>query len=106
MPTKADRSVVRLWEDKDPWGPYVLNAIKAKYLFKRDHDYIVTAAKEIKIVNTVTGRILPISRWSDNIHQVGCLLSAFPICGNSRFSILCTLNATYLALHVCCFCSG
>lgn len=67
---------VRLWQDAEPWGPYLLNAIKAKYLVKRDHDYIVNEQQEVKIINTVTGRVMPISRWQDNLHQVGIYTSA------------------------------
>ena len=86
IPEAGKEDEVCLWEDEHPWAPYLLNAIKAEHLFLRDRDYIVTADKEIKIVNTATGRILPISRWSDGIHQVGMMLKAgCSACGGRSF---------------------
>jgi preprotein translocase subunit SecA len=43
-------------------------ALKAKELYKRDKDYIVTNG-EVKIVDEFTGRILDGRRWSEGIHQ-------------------------------------
>jgi preprotein translocase subunit SecA len=43
-------------------------ALKAKELYKRDKDYIVTNG-EVKIVDEFTGRILEGRRWSEGIHQ-------------------------------------
>jgi preprotein translocase subunit SecA len=43
-------------------------ALKAKELYKRDKDYIVTSG-EVKIVDEFTGRILEGRRWSEGIHQ-------------------------------------
>ena len=43
-------------------------ALKAKELYKRDKDYIVTGG-EVKIVDEFTGRILEGRRWSEGIHQ-------------------------------------
>ncbi|MCU1379961.1 MAG: secA, partial [Acidimicrobiales bacterium] len=43
-------------------------ALKAKELYKRDKDYIVTDG-EVKIVDEFTGRILEGRRWSEGIHQ-------------------------------------
>ena len=62
--------MVRLWQDANPWGPYLINALKAQHLFLKNQDYVVNSQDEVKIVNTITGRVMPISRWSDNIHQV------------------------------------
>ncbi|HET7487259.1 MAG TPA: preprotein translocase subunit SecA, partial [Acidimicrobiales bacterium] len=44
------------------------NALKAKELFKRDKDYVVSDG-EVKIVDEFTGRILEGRRWSDGLHQ-------------------------------------
>jgi preprotein translocase subunit SecA len=43
-------------------------ALRAKELFKRDVDYIVTSG-EVKIVDEFTGRILEGRRWSEGLHQ-------------------------------------
>jgi preprotein translocase subunit SecA len=43
-------------------------ALRAKELFKRDVDYIVTGG-EVKIVDEFTGRILEGRRWSEGLHQ-------------------------------------
>jgi preprotein translocase subunit SecA len=43
-------------------------ALKAKNLFKRDVDYIVSDG-EVKIVDEFTGRILEGRRWSEGLHQ-------------------------------------
>jgi preprotein translocase subunit SecA len=43
-------------------------ALKAKELFKRDKDYVVTNG-EVKIVDEFTGRILEGRRWSEGLHQ-------------------------------------
>lgn len=58
-----------LWEDDSPMGPYVLTALCARELHKRDVQYIVRDG-EVKIVNSSTGRVLPQSRWMDELHQV------------------------------------
>ena len=50
-------------------GPYVLTALCARELHKRDVQYIVRDG-EVKIVNSKTGRVLPMSRWMDDLHQV------------------------------------
>ncbi len=43
-------------------------ALRAKELFHRDKDYIVTD-NEVKIVDEFTGRILEGRRWSEGLHQ-------------------------------------
>ncbi len=47
---------------------FLNNAIKAKELFKRDKDYVVTGG-EVLIVDDFTGRILHGRRYSDGMHQ-------------------------------------
>jgi preprotein translocase subunit SecA len=43
-------------------------ALRAKELFKRDKDYVVSGG-EVKIVDEFTGRILEGRRWSEGLHQ-------------------------------------
>lgn len=47
---------------------YLNNAIKAKELFLRDRDYVVTH-NEVLIVDEHTGRILPGRRYNEGLHQ-------------------------------------
>jgi preprotein translocase subunit SecA len=43
-------------------------AMRAKYLFKRNKDYVVQGGRVI-IVDEFTGRLMPGRRWSDGLHQ-------------------------------------
>lgn len=47
---------------------YVLNALKANYMFLRDREYIVTN-KEVKLVDQFTGRVLEGRSYSDGLQQ-------------------------------------
>jgi preprotein translocase subunit SecA len=44
-------------------------ALRAKALFKRDKDYVVTDEGEIVIVDEFTGRLLPGRRYNEGLHQ-------------------------------------
>jgi preprotein translocase subunit SecA len=57
-----------LYEVNDPWILEILNALKAKYIFKLNKDYIVLNNK-IVIVDEFTGRIMEDRRWSMGIHE-------------------------------------
>jgi preprotein translocase subunit SecA len=57
-----------LYDPRDPWIPYVLNALKANSLFFNNTDYIVQNDRII-IVDQFTGRIMPDRRWGDGLHQ-------------------------------------
>jgi preprotein translocase subunit SecA len=52
-----------------PLVGYLNNAIKAKELYKRDKDYIVTEQGEVLIVDEFTGRILHGRRYNEGMHQ-------------------------------------
>jgi len=60
--------VANMWEPEEAWILYVLNAIKAKELFKINEQYIARDGK-VAIVDTFTGRVLEGRRWSDGMHQ-------------------------------------
>ncbi len=47
---------------------YVTQALRARYLFQRDVDYIIKDG-EVQIVDNFTGRVLPGRRYSDGLHQ-------------------------------------
>ncbi|MDP8956726.1 MAG: preprotein translocase subunit SecA, partial [Actinomycetota bacterium] len=51
-----------------PLVHYLHNAIRAKELYKRDVDYLVTQG-DVKIVDEFTGRILEGRRYSEGLHQ-------------------------------------
>jgi len=57
-----------LYNLKNPWIPYIINAIKANTLFFRNVHYI-TQNQQIVIVDEFTGRIMADRRWSDGLHQ-------------------------------------
>ncbi|MBC8161144.1 MAG: SEC-C domain-containing protein, partial [Roseiflexaceae bacterium] len=48
---------------------YLDNALKAQFVFHRDHDYVVEQNGEVVIVDEFTGRKMPGRRWSDGLHQ-------------------------------------
>ncbi|QDP98743.1 preprotein translocase subunit SecA [Microlunatus elymi] len=52
-----------------PLISYLNNAIKAKELFKRDKDYVVTPESEVVIVDEHTGRTLAGRRYNEGLHQ-------------------------------------
>ena len=57
-----------LYDADDPWILEILNALKAKYIFQLNKDYIVLNNK-IMIVDEFTGRIMEDRRWSLGIHE-------------------------------------
>lgn len=52
-----------LYDPREQWASYILNAIKAKELFLRDVNYIVKNG-EIFIVDEFTGRVMEVSLFS------------------------------------------
>jgi preprotein translocase subunit SecA len=52
-----------------PLVGYLNNAIKAKELFRKDKEYIVTGDGEVLIVDEFTGRVLHGRRLSEGLHQ-------------------------------------
>jgi preprotein translocase subunit SecA len=52
-----------------PLVGYLNNALKAKELYKRDKDYIVSDEGEVLIVDEFTGRILHGRRYNEGMHQ-------------------------------------
>lgn len=67
----------RIWENADalplrvvvrPWQSYVEQALRAKYIFRRDVNYIVREGKVV-IVDESTGRIFEERSWRDGLHQ-------------------------------------
>ena len=65
---EATLQISNLYDPKNPWFPYIINAIKAKELFAKDVDYIIQN-NEIIIIDESTGRVQYGRRWSDGLHQ-------------------------------------
>lgn len=57
-----------LYDPKDPWIPYIINALKANALYFNNIHYIIQNNR-IVIVDEFTGRIMPDRRWGDGLHQ-------------------------------------
>lgn len=57
-----------LYDPKDPWISYILNALKAHNIYRKNKDYTVQN-KKVMIVDEFTGRIMPGRRWSGGLHQ-------------------------------------
>nr|WAJ48243.1 Protein translocase subunit SecA 1 [Haslea ostrearia]WAJ48330.1 Protein translocase subunit SecA 1 [Haslea ostrearia] len=57
-----------LYDPRDPWIPYIINAIKSNALYFNNIHYIVQNNR-IVIVDEFTGRIMPDRRWGDGLHQ-------------------------------------
>ena len=60
--------VSNLYDEKDPWIPFIENALKAKIFYVKNIDYIIEN-KKIYIVDKFTGRIMSDRRWSDGLHE-------------------------------------
>jgi len=61
-------SIQDLYDPRDPWIPYIINALKANALYFNNVHYIVQKNRII-IVDEFTGRIMPDRRWGDGLHQ-------------------------------------
>jgi preprotein translocase subunit SecA len=61
-------SVQDLYDPRNPWIPYIINALKANALYFNNVHYIVQNNRII-IVDEFTGRIMPDRRWGDGLHQ-------------------------------------
>ena len=72
-----------LYNPRDPWIPYVINALKANALFFNNIHYIVQNNRII-IVDEFTGRIMADRRWSDGLHQAIEAKEKVPIRKNTQ----------------------
>ena len=72
-----------LYDPKDPWILYILNALKANHLFHRNKDYIILKNK-IVIVDEFTGRIMEDRRWSLGLHESIEIKEKLKIAGGTK----------------------
>ena len=72
-----------LYDPDDHWILELLNALKAKYIFKLNKDYIVLNNK-ILIVDEFSGRIMEDRRWSLGIHEAVEIKESVELGGGTR----------------------
>jgi len=60
--------VTDLYDPRTQWALFLINALKAKELQKRDVNYIVRGGEAV-IVDEFTGRTMAGRRWSEGLHQ-------------------------------------
>ena len=73
---RCGAQVTDLYDPREQWASFLINALKAKELQARDVNYIVRG-EEVIIVDEFTGRTMPGRRWGDGLHQVQpCCLTA------------------------------
>ena len=72
-----------LYDPDDPWILELLNALKAKYIFKLNKDYIVLNNK-VLIVDEFSGRIMEDRRWSLGIHEAVEIKESVQLGGGTR----------------------
>ena len=70
--------VTDLYDPREQWASYLINALKAKELQQRDVGYIVRG-EEVIIVDEFTGRTMPGRRWGDGLHQAVEAKEGLPI---------------------------
>ncbi|MEI7474865.1 MAG: preprotein translocase subunit SecA [bacterium] len=57
-----------LFDPSHQYAHYLIHAIKAKEIYRKDIDYVIKNG-EIIIVDEFTGRLMDGRRWSDGLHQ-------------------------------------
>ena len=57
-----------LYDPKDPWMPYIKNALLAQSCYIKNVNYIVERNRVV-IIDEFTGRPMPDRRWGDGLHQ-------------------------------------
>lgn len=57
-----------LFDLKDPWAFYVINALKAKELYNKDKEYTINDG-QVDIIDAFTGRVLEGRRFTDGLQQ-------------------------------------
>nr|YP_010185286.1 preprotein translocase subunit SecA [Ishige okamurae]QVJ99630.1 preprotein translocase subunit SecA [Ishige okamurae] len=61
-------NTTNIYDIQDPWIPYILNALKARYLFFKNIHYI-TKNNTVLIIDEFTGRVMEGRKWGDGLHQ-------------------------------------
>ncbi len=77
---------------------HVIAALRAHHLFSRDVDYLVTADREVVIVDEHTGRTMQGRRWSEGLHQALEAKEQVPI-QNENQTLASTTFQNYFRLY-------
>jgi preprotein translocase subunit SecA len=72
-----------LYDKKESWVSFILNAIKANTLFFNNVNYM-TKNNEIAIIDEFSGRVMPNRRWSDGLHQAIEVKENLPVRSNNE----------------------
>lgn len=70
----------------DSWILEITNALKAKYILKKDKDYMVLN-QQIVIVDEFTGRFMKDRRWGNGLHEAIEMKESVPFSGGSKTKI-------------------
>ena len=57
-----------LYDINDPWIPYITNALRANFFFKKNVHYFIQK-ENIVIVDENTGRVMENRRWGEGLHE-------------------------------------
>jgi preprotein translocase subunit SecA len=94
-----------LYDIADPWILEVLNALKARYIFKLNKDYIVLNNK-IVIVDEFTGRVMEDRRWSMGIHEAMEMKEGVQIGNSTKTKTSITYQNFFPLYPKCCGMTG
>ena len=88
------------------WPHLIDNALKAHHLYKRDVNYIISADREIVIVDEFTGRQMPGRNWSDGLHQAVEAKEGVPIKEENQTLATITLQNFFKLYNKICGMTG
>lgn len=86
-----------LYDPREQWASYVLNAVKAKELFLRDVNYIIRG-KEVLIVDEFTGRVMQVIIFINKCFLYLCAVVSSSLQGRKHFSCQVISSTKQLAL--------
>jgi preprotein translocase subunit SecA len=79
----ADPQAIPLKLLQRGWSEYLEQALRARWLYRRDVDYVVRG-QQVHIVDTATGRIFADRSWRDGLHQAVEAKEGVPITAEKR----------------------
>jgi preprotein translocase subunit SecA len=72
-----------LYDPKTGWIGFIENALRARFFYQRDQDYIIQN-NEIQIIDKFTGRIAKGRKWSNGLHQAIECKENVPVSGETK----------------------
>lgn len=88
-----------------PWTEYVEQALRARYLFKRDIHFVLTDNK-VRIVDETTGRIFDDRSWQNGLHQAIEAREGLPITAENQSVAQITRQRFFRLYHNLCGMTG